>query len=68
VLYVASIAGVAITCTRRSLLHVTIVLKGANLILLIMLVCQLIQSEGPSSYFRFGVLMDRPHTGVGWGP
>jgi hypothetical protein len=58
VLSVASIAGVAITCTRRSLLRVTMVLKGANLILLIMLVCQLIQSEGPSSFFRFGVLMD----------
>jgi hypothetical protein len=34
------------------------VLKGANLILLIMLVYQLIQSEGPSSFFRFGVLID----------
>jgi hypothetical protein len=39
VLSVASIAGVAITYTRRSLLRVTMVLKGANLILLIMLVC-----------------------------
>jgi hypothetical protein len=38
VLSVASTAGVAITCTGRSLLRVTMVLKGANLILLIMLV------------------------------
>jgi hypothetical protein len=58
VLSVASIAGVAIAYTRRSLLRVTIVLKGANLILLIMLVCQLVQSEGPSSFFRFSVLID----------
>jgi hypothetical protein len=58
VLSVASIVGVAIACTGRSLLRVTIVLKGANLILLIMLVCQLVQSEGPSSFFRFGVLID----------
>jgi hypothetical protein len=58
VLSVTSIVGIAITYTRRSLLRITIVLKGANLILLIMLVCQLIQSEGPSSFFRFSVLMD----------
>jgi hypothetical protein len=58
VLSVTSIVGVAITYTRRSLLRITIVLKGANLILLIILVYQLIQSEGPSSFFRFGVLVD----------
>jgi hypothetical protein len=45
------------TYTRRSLLRVTIVLNAVNLILLIMLVCQLVQSEGLSSFFNAGVLI-----------